>query len=48
MDFTTMEMHTVVALNNLAALSLTCGSNEGQVIAKARRMTAIRVGDNPQ
>jgi len=50
MDFATMEMHTVVVLNNTASLLLTCGNIElgGQVIAKTRRMTAIRVGDNPQ
>jgi len=42
-------MHTVVVLNNTASLLLTCGNIElgGQVIAKTRRMTAIRVADNP-
>lgn len=49
-DQLTMTLHTVLTQNTLGQVSLACGNLEsnGQVFAKARRMTALRVADNPQ
>jgi hypothetical protein len=50
MDQMTVTMHTVITKGVAGPVSLSCGNWEsgGQVFAKARRLTAIRVADNPQ
>ena len=49
LEFTTLTLHTVFTQPVESVITLTCGSRDGvgQVFAKARRLTATRVGDNP-
>jgi hypothetical protein len=50
MDLTTTTVHTLLTQSATGSVSLSCGiaDTAGQVVAKWRRMTAIRVADNPQ
>ena len=49
-EFATLTVHTVFTQPVESQISFSCGSRDGvgQVFVKARRVTAIRVGDNPQ
>jgi hypothetical protein len=50
MDFFTTTMHTVFTQPATGPVSFKCGdefNDSGKVFAKARRMTAVRVADNP-
>jgi hypothetical protein len=47
-DWVTMNLHTVRVQSGNGSVSLSCGVIDGgQVFAKARRLTAIRVADSP-
>jgi hypothetical protein len=49
MDSLTTTMHTVITQSATGPVSLRCGNFEtsGKVFAKARRLTAVRMADNP-
>jgi hypothetical protein len=49
MDYTTMTLHTVVSKAVTGDVDLACGISEsaGNVFVRARRLTALRVADNP-
>jgi len=49
MDRITVTMHSVRTHTSTASVSLTCRAIDGgQVFVTARRLTAVRVGDNPE